>query len=170
MSSAARFAAQNLLSRLVIVLWTSVLGAQTCLVLSPVSIRPDGATSLDLALYTVAGTRPSAVQWTFQYPSASVKRLAVEEGAALTSVEKTAICAGDATTYKCLTVGAAGAIDDGIIAKVTAVLAPGNTMTAIVIKNALGTSPTGNLIPIASKVRLPGSGGPSTCAQSKASK
>ena len=110
------------------------------------------------------------MQWTFQYPSASIKRLGVEDGAALTAAGKTAICAADAATYKCLTVGSAGkVIDEGSIAKVTAVLAPGATTTAIVIENALGTSLTGHLIPISSNVRLAGSGasGPSDCAQPK---
>lgn len=166
--SAARFAAQNAPCWFAIVLWTSVLGAQTCLVLSPTSIHSDGAVSLELALYTVAGTRPAAVQWTFQYPSASIKQLAVEDGAALTAAGKTAICAVDATTNKCLTVGSAGkVIEDGIIAKVTAVTAVGATAAAIVIESALGTSLTGHLIPISSKVKLAGSGAssPSDCAQ-----
>ena len=72
--SAARFATQNAPRWFAIVLWASVLGAQTCLVLSPAPIHPDGTASLDLALYTVAGARPAAVQWTFQYPSASIKQ------------------------------------------------------------------------------------------------
>jgi hypothetical protein len=168
--SGDRFAARNTRRWLPIILWTSSMGAQTCLVLSPATIKSDGTASLDLALYSVTGTRPAAVQWTFQYPSASVKKLGVDDGPALVTGEKTAVCAGDGAAFNCLTAGAAKkVIADGIIAKVTAVLAPGVTTAAILIKDALGTSPDGQVITISSKVRHAGSGESSIsdCAQPK---
>ena len=157
--SGARFAAHNPSCWLLIMLWTSALSAQTCLVLSPATIKSDGTASLDLALYSVSGTRPVAVQWTLQYPSASVRRLAVDDGPALTDAGKTAFCAGDAAAYNCVTAGTAKkVIADGVIAKITAVLAPGAATAEILIKNTLGTSAPGNMIPISSIVRPPGSG------------
>lgn len=152
----ARFAARNARRWLPIILCTSTLGAQTCLVLSRATIKSDGTASLDLALYSVTGAGPAAIQWTFQYSSASVRRLAVDAGPALESVGKTTICDGDARAYNCLTTGTAKkAIVDGIIAKVTAILVPGATKPAILIKNTLGTSPTGHLIPIFSRTEPP---------------
>jgi hypothetical protein len=151
----ARFAASNV-RRWLPILFTSTLGAQTCLVLSSVTIKSDATASLDLALYSVAGARPAAIQWAFQYSSASVQRLVVDTGPALASVGKNAICAGDATAYNCLTTGTAKqGITDGIIAKVSAILAPGATQPAILIKSALGTSPTGHLIPVFSRIKPP---------------
>jgi len=164
----ARFATHYAWRWLALILSTSVLEAQTCLVLSPAPSATEGTASFELALYTVAGTRPSAVQWTLQYPSATVKKLSVEDGSALKSTGKTALCAGDATAYKCLTVGTAEkAIDDGIVARVTAVLASGATTATIEIKDALGTSPSSHVIPISAKVKSFGAGGPADCARPK---
>jgi hypothetical protein len=71
----------------------------------------------------------------------------------LTSAGKTAMCAADATGYKCLAVGLnTNTIASGVIAKVTAVLAPGASTAAISIANSLAASPAGNLIPISAKV------------------
>jgi hypothetical protein len=152
----ARFAARNVRRWLPVILCTGTLGAQTCLVLSSATIKSDATAFLDLALYSVTGAKPAAIQWTFQYSSASVRGLAVDAGPALESVGKTTICAGDATVYNCLTTGTAKkTITDGIIAKVTAILAPGATKPAILVKNALGTSSTGNLIPIFSRTEPP---------------
>jgi hypothetical protein len=128
------------------------------MVLSSPTIAANGTASLDLSLYSARGTEPAAVQWTFQYSSSSIQTLTVDDGPALTSVGKTAMCSGDAAAYNCLAVGTnTKPISNGIIAKLTAVLAPGATAATIAIKSPLAASAAGYLIPVKSKV-LPGSG------------
>ena len=130
------------------------LNAQTCLVLSPATIAADGTASMDLSLYSSSVEPPAAIQWTFRYPASSISSLTVDDGPMLTSAEKTAICAGDAAAYKCLAVGAnAKTITNGVIAKVTAVLAPGASTATIQITNTLGASAAGYVIPISSRIK-----------------
>jgi hypothetical protein len=151
--SGFRFAARKVRRCLPIILWTSGLTAQTCLVLSPAIITPDGTALLDLALHSFPRTAPSVVQWTFRFPSSSISSLTVDDGPTLTSAGKTAVCAGVANSYQCLAVGLnRNAIADGVIAKVTATLAPGATRASIQITNTLGSSADGNPIPIFSSV------------------
>jgi hypothetical protein len=70
------------------------------------------------------------------------------------------MCAANAAGYNCLAVGAnANAIGNGIIAKLTAVLAPEATTATIAITSPLGASPAGYLTPISSKVMLNGDPG-----------
>jgi len=96
---------------------------------------------------------PASLQWTFRYPSASVSLLTADDGPALISAGKTAVCSGDAAAYKCLTVGAnTGTIHNGVIARLTAVLAPGSTKAPIQIESPLGASAAGFLIPVTSIV------------------
>jgi len=134
-------------------LWTSGLSAQSCLVLSPAAVSSGGIALLNLSLYTSPGTAPAAVQWTFQYASSNVRSLTVDDGPALTSAGKTAMCSGNADAYNCLAVGFnSNAITGGVIAKVTAVLAPSATTAAISIARSLATSAAGNLIPISPKI------------------
>lgn len=137
-----------------LVLWVSAIDAQTCMLLSPPTITARGTASLDLSLYSVRGSAmPASVQWTFQYPSASISLLTVGDGPALISSGKTAVCSGDAAAYKCLTVGMnTGSIHNGVIARLTAVLAPGSTTAPIQIESPLGASAAGYLIQVTSIV------------------
>jgi len=151
--SGFQLAARKARCCLPIFLWTSGLIAQTCLVLSPATITPNGTALLDLALWSLHRTAPAVVQWTFQYPSSSISSLNVDDGPTLTSAGKTAFCAGDATAYNCLAVGLnTNTIANGVIAKVTAVLAPGATKATVQITNPLGASAAGNRIPIFSRI------------------
>ena len=137
-----------------IVLWASgVANAQTCIVLSPPTSAANGAASLDLSLYSARGKEPATLQWTLQYPSSSMQTLTVDDGPALISAGKTMICSGDAAAYNCLAVGTnTKTIGNGIIAKLTAVLAPGVNTPTILIQSGLGASSAGFLIPVISKV------------------
>jgi hypothetical protein len=134
-------------------LMTSGLAAQTCLVLSPATTSPDGAQSMNLSLYSSPGTPPAAVQWTFEYASSNIRSLTVDDGPMLTAAGKMTMCAGSAAAYKCLAVGVnTNTIPSGVIAKVTAVLAPGASAAAISISNFLAASAAGNLIPSSTKI------------------
>lgn len=140
-----------------VVLWSSGLSGQTCLVLSPPTVT-SGTASWNLSLDSAPGTEPAAVQWTFQYSNSDIKDLTVDEGPVLTSAGKTVMCAGDAAAYTCLTVGAnTKTIANGTIARLTGVLASSIATATILIKSSLGASTDGYVIPVSPKVIL-GSG------------
>jgi hypothetical protein len=154
-----------------IILWTSGLSAQTCLVLSPATITTDHTAWLDLALYSSPGSAPAAVQWTFQYRSSNISSLTVDDGPMLTSAGKTAVCSGNAAAYNCLAVGHnTKTIANGVIAKVTAVLAPGATTAPVQITNPRAVSASGDRIPISWRTGpIPGATTSADCTSSKGS-
>jgi hypothetical protein len=134
-------------------LWTGGLAAQSCLVLSPATVSSGGVALLNLSLYSSPEAAPAAIQWTFQYASSNIRSLTVDDGPVLTAAGKTAMCSGNADSYNCLAVGFnSNAIAGGVIAQVTAVLAPGATTAAISIARSLASSAAGNLIPISPKI------------------
>jgi hypothetical protein len=125
------------------------LNAQPCLSLSTAAVAPGGTASLDLSLISPADTPPAVLQWTFQYPASTLLSLTVDDGPAVTAAGKTIMCAGSTTTYTCLAVGAnAKTIANGVIAKVTAVLAPEVANAVLRILNPMGASAAGYFIPI----------------------
>ena len=152
-------AARKVCRWLPILLCMTRLTAQTCLVLSPTTVTANRTTLLDLSLYSTNGPAPAAVQWTFQYPTSSITNLTVDDGPSLTSAGKTVVCAGNAEAYNCLAVGLnTKTIANGVIAKVTAVLAPGATAAALQITNPHASSAAGSdLIPIVARI-LPARG------------
>jgi hypothetical protein len=134
-----------------ILLFAGGLCAQTCLVLSPLRIQLDGTATMELALHSAGGEAPAAVQWTLQYPASEIRSLTVDDGPKLVEAGKSSFCAEDAAGYRCLAVGAnRNAISAGVIARFTVVLAPGVTTTKISVKNPMGASASGALIPISS--------------------
>jgi len=132
-----------------IVLCAGGLNGQTCLMLSRAAITSEGTALLDLYLFSPPNAAPAALQWTFQYPPSGITSLTVEDGAELTSAGKTAICAGDKTTYNCLAVGTnTNTIANGIVAKLKVMLAPGTARPDIRIQNTQAASSSGYFIPI----------------------
>ena len=125
------------------------LPAQTnSLALSSAAAEAGSAVTLELTLHS-SGARPVALQWTFQYSSSDISTIGVDDGPMITSTGKTVMCTGGAAAYKCLVVGGnANSIANGVVAKVTAVLAPGIKETTIALREALGTSANGTGIPI----------------------
>jgi hypothetical protein len=119
----------------------------------------------DLSLYSPQQAAPASVQWTFQYSSSSISSLTVDDGPTLTAAGKSAMCAGDAAAYNCLAVGLnAKTINNGILARVTAVLAPSATTPIIHMTNPRAASASGNLIPIVARILpVPGTKDPSDC-------
>jgi hypothetical protein len=149
--SVCRFFLQKTRYCLLILFGMGGLNAQNCLVLSPPVITPDGIATMHLSLQSSSPL--AAVQWTFQDPASSVSSITVDQGPALTSAGKAVICAGDPSAYKCLAVGRnTKTIANGVIATVTAVLAPGATTAAIQIIDPLGASAAGYPISISSRI------------------
>jgi hypothetical protein len=150
--SASQIATRIVRSGLPMLLWTSGLAAQTCLLLSPANITGNTAL-LDLSLYSPRGMAPAALQWTFQYASSSISSFTVDDGPTLTSAGKSAICIGNAAAYNCLAVGLnTNLINNGIITRITAVLAPGASAPIIHIMNPRAASAIGNLMPIGVRI------------------
>jgi hypothetical protein len=126
------------------------LNAQTAsLVLASATAASGGTASLDLSLHVSSGRRPAAIQWMFQYPSSSISSFTVDDGPASSAAGKAVLCTGDAKAYTCVAVGSnAKTIADGVVARVTAVLAPGVATATIRVTNALGVAATSDPIPI----------------------
>jgi hypothetical protein len=124
------------------------VNAQTTLGLSSATATPDAAT-LELSLDSASGVTPAAIQWTIQYSPRAVRSLTVESDPLLASAGKAVVCAGDAAAYTCLAIGLnADLIPDGVVARITAVLAPGASAATITVTDALGVSAAGYAIPI----------------------
>jgi hypothetical protein len=143
-----------------IVLWATGLNAQTCLVLSPMTIQSDGTASWTLSLNTAIGSIPAALQWTLDLtPSSGISSLKIDDGPALMSTGKTATCAGNTGTFSCVAAGSnRNTITNGIVAQLTAVLSPGETTAIVQVREALGVSVDGYLIRVYPIVGLYSSG------------
>ena len=125
------------------------LPAQNCLTLSTAVVSSGGTASLELSLNSSADTPPAALQWSLQYPLSAIRSLTVDVGSAVSAASKTVMCAPNAAGYTCLAVGAnANAIANGVIAKITAVLAPEASSAVIQVVNPLAVSDAGYFIPI----------------------
>jgi hypothetical protein len=128
------------------------LNAQICLTLSTAA-APSGTVSLELSLNSSASDPPpAALQWTLQFPASTIRSLTVDDGPSVTAAGKTVICAPNANGYTCLAVGGnLNTIGNGVIAKITAALAPDATAATIQVVNPLAASPEGYFIPIAAR-------------------
>jgi hypothetical protein len=129
------------------------LKAQICLTLSTAAVEPGGTASLDLSLNASASDPPpAALQWTLQFPSSAIRSLTVDDGPAVTTAGKTVICAPKTDGYTCLAVGGnLKTIGNGVIAKITAALAPDAATATIQVVNPLAASPEGYFIPITAR-------------------
>jgi hypothetical protein len=122
------------------------------MVLSRPVLRTTGTATFDLLLRSVPGGKPAALQWTFQYASSDIATLTVDDGPALAPSGKSTFCAGSPGFFTCLAAGLnTKAIGDGIIAKVTATLAPGSDSANLLIRSSLGASPEGYYVSVVAK-------------------
>jgi hypothetical protein len=123
--------------------------AQPCLMLSRPVVTADGLAQIDLRLSSTSNAAASTIQWTLQFSSANIATLTIQDGSALVAAGKTAICRQDAASSQCLAVGAnANPIANGIIARITAVLAPGIAIPSLQVTNPLAASPEGYPLPV----------------------
>jgi hypothetical protein len=130
-------------------LCAGALNAQTCLMVSRPEIATGGTAFMNLFLYSSSGAAPAAIGWTFEYSSSDITSLTVDDGPSLTAAGKTSICNSDPAAYNCLAIGAnANTVGNGVIARLTAVVAPGAPSPIVHIKNPLGASPEGHFIAI----------------------
>src|ERR1035437_210926 len=127
---------------------SNLLQAQTSLALSSAIATPGGTAALNLSLSSPPSSPLLAVQWTFNYPAASVASLTAAAGPALSSVGKTLSCAGGVNSYTCVASGLnSNTISDGVVATLSVTLS-GSSGVPVTISNSLGASPTGDAIAV----------------------
>lgn len=155
----------RLLRYLPLAVCLSAVNAQSCLVLSAPTFSADGSASMELSLVSAQGRGPAAVQWTFQFQSSGIQSLTVDDGAALSSSGKTALCHRTANALTCLAVGAnSNMIGNGVIARLAVTTVPGATAAPISLSSSLGASVEGYFVPVRTNVLFsPGAIASSDC-------
>jgi hypothetical protein len=119
--------------------------AQSSLTLSSATATAGSSVALPLSLVSTPGSEPAALQWTLEYPSASVASVSVTPGEAALAADKSVSCAGDAAAYICIVSGLNGnTIGNGTVAIVSVVLTQDAITGGIGVSNALGASPAGD--------------------------
>jgi hypothetical protein len=125
-----------------------VLQAQPSLVLAAGTTSPGSPATLALSL-TSNGASPSALQWTFSYPSSSVTNFSVTAGPALTAAGKSIQCAGTADSYTCMAYGLNQTlVADGTIATVSLTPASGAATFSIGLSQGMAADSSGTAIPL----------------------
>jgi hypothetical protein len=123
----------------------SILQAQNNLALSSASVPAGGTAVLNLSLSSVAA-QPANIQWTLNYPAASVANVIVSPMAGIISAGKTISCANGPGSYKCVTWGMTpNTVPNGVIATVSVTLAGGSD-APVTISDSLGASLTGDAV------------------------
>src|ERR1035441_9695651 len=126
----------------------NILQAQTSLALSSATVPLGAAAALNLSLSSPTLSPTLAIQWTFNYPAASLGSLTVAAGPALSSAGKTVSCAAGVNSYSCIAWGMnSTAISDGVVATLS-VTPSGNGAVPVTISNSLGASLTGDAIAV----------------------
>ena len=130
-------------------LLASALHAQS-LSLSSATASLTGGASLNLTL--ASGTNSiAAMQWTFQYPAATISSLSATAGPVLTAVGKSLTCTAGTGSYTCIAFGLnATTIADGVVAIITVTA---SQTSALSVVTTVASSAAG------SAVSLAGSGG-----------
>lgn len=130
--------------------WT--LFAQSSLTLSSgfaAAAAAPGAVSLNLSLASPSGTNVAAVQWNLTYPT-SLSNVSLDAGSALTTAGKTLTCAPTAGGLICIASGLnANGIGNGVVATLSAT-ASGSTSINVGLSGALGATPDGGGVSVAS--------------------
>jgi hypothetical protein len=121
--------------------------AQSSLALSSGSALQGASGPLSLSLTASAGNAPSAVEWTFAYPS-SITGFTVSPGPVLVAAGKSINCAGTPSAYTCLASGLnSNAIGNGVAATISFDPA-GVSNVSVSIPNAMAVSPAGASIAV----------------------
>ena len=127
-----------------------ILFGQSSLVLSSDDAVPGGTASLTLTLNSSPGNQPTALQWTVNYRTGSIKFINMAAGPMLKSSSKSLSCNDTGGAYTCIAWGLnSGAIPDGVVATVSMILSPtASGSVAFTMNDALGVSPAGSAISI----------------------
>ena len=116
------------------------LGAQT-LSLSSGTASASGAVSLNLS-FSSSGPAIATLQWTLNFPAASVPTLTAAAGPALTAAGKSLSCTRGAGSYTCIAYGLnAIAIGNGVVAVISATASQSAPVT---VTNYIAANPAGD--------------------------
>jgi hypothetical protein len=133
---------------LIAFLTVQALRGQARLTLSTTSVVPGVTASLDLSL-DAPSDKPAALQWSFQYAQSVISSITVGDGPAIGAAGKTVVCAPNPSGYACVAEGLnANTLSSGVVARVTAVLAPGAINPSIQVLNPLAATREGYFMPI----------------------
>ncbi len=114
----------------------------------------NGTVSLNLNLTSPTGSEPTALQWTFTYPAATVVAISASAGPAATGAGKTLSCTPKSGAYTCVLYGMnANPISNGILAALNLTIASGVTTSSVGVVNTVAVSGSG------SNVNSSGTGG-----------
>ncbi len=117
--------------------------AQPVLTLSSGSGTRGGSVALNLSLSSPSGSEPSALEWTFSYPAASVASITIANGASLTAAGKSITC-NAGTAYTCIAYGInSNVISNGVVGIATLTLTSGATTAAVGITNPVAATAAG---------------------------
>src|SRR6202012_768603 len=112
--------------------------------LSSEVVNPRGTATLSATL-TVSGTAPADLEWTFSYSIAQISAISITPGPATSAAVKKPSCASGSGVATCLVTGMnSNVLASGVVAYITATIAPGATVAPIQILNQIGSDPNGN--------------------------
>ena len=118
--------------------------AQPILKLSSGSATPAGSVALNLSLSSPPGSEPSAFQWTFSYPAASVASIKLANGPALTAAGKSITCTAVSAGYACIAYGLnSSQIFNGVVSVATVTLSGSAATAGVGITNAMAATAGG---------------------------
>jgi len=141
-------------SRARILKWILLLVAgscwgQTTLSLASGSGAPGGTVALGLTFLDSGNAQVSGLQWTLQYPPASVAAVTVSAAPALAAASKSLSCAAASGRYTCVVNGPnANVIPNGLIATAQFTLSANPTNANLVLAGALAASAPANAVPL----------------------
>jgi hypothetical protein len=106
--------------------------------LSSAVVNPGGTATLSLNL-TVSGTAPAGLEWKISYLRTQISAISITQGPATSQAKKALTCALGSGTATCIVTGMnTTSLASGVVANITATIAPGITSASIQISNLTG--------------------------------
>src|SRR5215469_2676304 len=134
-----------------LLLQVHILFGQSSLALSSGTAVLGGPASLNLTFNSSSGNQSAALEWTINYPAASITALSATAGAALNSSSKSLSCRDTGGGYTCIAAGMnANPIPDGVVATISISLAAAASgSVSLTLTNVTGASAVGSAVPVA---------------------
>src|ERR1700744_1748822 len=159
--------AGSLIAGLVLLIGCGSIAQASDLSLSSAVVNPGGTATLSVNL-TVSGTAPAGLQWRISYFPTQITAISITLGRATLAGLKTLSCASGSGAATCIVTGMNRyTLASGVVANITATVAPGITFAPIQLSDQIGTDTHGNGLSITSassgSVKVP-SLLPLTCA------
>ncbi len=135
---------------LLLLLGYSSIAQASDLSISSAVVNPGGTAILSVGL-TVSGTAPAGLQWRISYFHTQISEISITRGPATSAAVKALSCATGSGVATCIVTGLnTNPLASGVVAYITATLAPDITFAPIQISNQIGTDSHGNGLSITS--------------------